>query len=1182
MLKIPLLSQTARKDQSIDQEQRDQPVKPQPEEALRTTNHATWWSCKVGLQLECVRLVITSDICRVPMRGRTHEVVKSSVTVGFQSVSLALRLANHHPTNRHLGSTEQHFTDIQCGISAMEVTERILPAKLSCLGSRFGEFGALSEHIFLGILLCLDLDALLHVSSALKISAADSPQLPSAMRCWHLSSQLAKSLQNIGLASEVKVKCQEPAVPLLCVENDKSIETAGQDFPVLSFFSRNYGDQGQPAIILALTVGDVDLSITTSSLYCFTGVLSGVQNTANNASQPSISVARVPTSQRTSSKLDAQDIRVSIQLGQIRIILPSEHLTSDLLLQKVSSTAHVCVVVEGTFIASTSKFDILLDGLGYPPFNSRLLPRRAHISTSRFGKTQDRIEGRVGKIYAVIANLVQKTNASSESSSLRRGGFANKLSREVGKYLEFESVETILCPFSSSCVIEATTCAVNLALSVTKIRVDLQQASFAILNERTIGLLRALSSVVIALKSTPDETNGAWDEKLSSQTPITSVYASSEQSSSIGVLQLRLDGIEVNLFTTTASMHLRVANIVIESNTIETNGAASIQNIAVGYRKRSTKDERLTTEEVVFGAYADPTLWQLAVDNYHEKLISGRWNFPDSHEGSIFVDVQGFQLHLSAHFAFELLEFSRRQTNLVFSHDDMRNNIKVKKPSQTSHREISHIRTPRQSLKVLIAPSVVSLWEYNARGTGGAVTSSSAWVSCGEVFVSVMLGADEAAERPLQSEGTAVHVLNRFVLVKSGEFVMSAEKLGTRVSSSMDILHVEFINKNGGSVPGHASSNWKMFVSHLTSTSEMRRVLEESSVRITGEHFSLIERHATRKGRVVLLTTPLTQTSVQVELSPVRVKLSSYALEASSFLLQSITQKRAKLSMATQESETQPQNDKRALASSSAIVSGDSELSTDDFGHLRRIDEARHPLPGELAFTNTLFIENASLSECFGTSKSSRGRTRLFVDCSQYADDVELSEVSSFIDEANMAWGVDNREFNGNRPQVPDLESSQTLSWMSMRWCYHMPRAVKQIIADPVPIPPSGVPIGWPLWSDESSNEETRLCDIMCQLRCWDYSVDRYVVVSEFFTPWDTGRSQRRGNSDSDEPDTFSELVSQWFDDDLENRRFLASMLDLAGQSRTYTIDGASVSDKWELRWRHPLGDAKVMFEVCN
>lgn len=1135
------------------------------------------WSYNVGLQVDKVGCSIGADIAQNHHGSR--RIIRSIVLGQARSISLALRTGNHHPSNRQLQSATHNFTDVQLCVGDLHIGEGSRSYTPSKMARRYGVLSTLPDNAFLGILLCLEWDDLVSTTGAVHVdikTLSDSARVPVAVRSWHLSSRLAKQFRAVkqNRAGDLPADNDPdlPLVPVLCTGHVSALESGGQSFPVISFFTRNYGEHGLSGKLVSGSIANFDVNVMTSALYCVSAVFTDLHHPSSSSRATPVQQPRGGTSSETiehtaPAKSSNGNLQIFVTVGHIRVILSNEELFDVMEMQKVTSGGHVCFVAESFSVSSADTCDFSLDGLSYPPFNARLLPKHPPAHTARFGKSKSRIGCRVGKFYAAIMNLGLNDEGPIERGSLplkRRGLFEAALTRAFGVAVTFELSETILCPSSATCYIEQSgsgdESARSVSIALTKIRVDLPKTSFDTIADRLLGISHGIQS--FAAESSEQGKNDQDAAEL--------VDSSEDRRDSSSVLKIdvKCDGLEVNLLASLCSVHIRFASVIVEHDFRGGLGSASIQNIAVGYRDcrvlNNTARDESSNEEVVFGVYADPTLWQVAVDNYQEKLISGRWSFPKDHEGSVFLDVQGFQLHVSAHVIQTLVAFVQHQPRLLYSSGLARRKPKSIEPH--NRRRQPYLLSSKCALKVIVAPSILSLWEYN-HGSGER-TSSSAWISCGDVFASIVLGHDDSVERSLDALGPSVHDLNRFVAVKAKDFVLSIEKIGMRVSNDMQILQVRVGNPNSSSAPGYSNSSWPLFSKHIVSESEMRRVLEECSLRVTGEHHEIVERGLFSDERVVLFRTTLSQTTIQAELNAIRAKLSSYSLEAVTSLVNNCAREWKQQQQQQQhESQQDPPLSKEAKRTTNSNILK-LQPSSDDFGHLQRIAESRHPSAGELAFVESLFIETAS--SMGNIADHADGQTSLFVDCSHY-DDIDPADAVSFIVEVNEPWVADERDLALEQLSLPDLEINQTLSWMSMRWCYHIPRSIQTIVANPVPIPPSGVPRDWPAWSDKANSAQDHICDFVCQLRCWDYTSERYVLISEFYTPWDTASNRKRHHTDSDEPDTFGDLVSQWFDDDIENRRFVSSLVDIASQSRVYSIKSNFASDKWELRWRYPL-----------
>ncbi|KAL4167238.1 hypothetical protein KRP22_012724 [Phytophthora ramorum] len=236
--------------------------------------------------------------------------------------------------------------------------------------------------------------------------------------------------------------------------------------------------------------------------------------------------------------------------------------------------------------------------------------------------------------------------------------------------------------------------------------------------------------------------------------------------------------------------------------------------------------------------------------------------------------------------------------------------------------------------------------------------------------------------------------------------------------------------------------------------------------------------------------------------------------------------------------------------------------------------EGRRPSPGELVFTEALLIETQTAA----STPSPIASTKVQIQIDPNSFDIELGDVAAYLEDCNEPWGVEERDLTVEQASLPGL-GNKTHSWMEMRWCYHIPRNISTIVANPVPIPPTGIPNGWPSWGwdQEQEGEARRLCDIVCQLRCWDSKKACFVLVCEFYVPWERTPANAGSDSleDTNEPGSFGELMSQWFDDDMEETRYRTKLLEFGSRARIFSFNNPLSSDNWELRWRSPLQSGK-------
>lgn len=1043
--------------------------------------------------------------------------------------------------------TEQTLIDFQFCVSDLNFYENVhfdsRPSK-----TRFGSFSKLPDQALLRILMCLDVLDLTSAAEAFRI-ASDLKMKPqqSPMAVWHVTNNVVKVFRDFQIEKgskelpELNVP-RDQKVPIILSWSSVAPETPGRSMPLLSLFVRNYNEVGHPCRVVAGSLDSLDITLTTSSLLCITSLADVIYTLRDLPQSPLIPIdeeltasENIHLSPRTDKTAELWDnVYVSIAMGQLRLILPNENLPQILISGQLNEMASAYFVIESASISSTVWNEIRLDGLGYPPFNATMLPRQPKGQMNRFGNAELRIGCRLGKVYGMIAGiepLNQTFNVPSltgpfEQVILKAGLHPNKSCTPV----------TFMSPFNVSLNVldAAPKIKSRIAISLTKLRVELSKEHFDLIARRTFGIINAASELSKLL------TSG------------TTINAGKQHSTEESKLQshgfmndLTWDGIEMAISSPTASIHLRVGTINLSHDTSDRSGGCSIQNAVVGFRPSL---EASPIEEVVFGAFGDPALWQFGVEDYPEKLISGRWSFakPSQKESTLFLDIQAYQLHLSGHFLESLATILRCSHTPTFLCRDL---------SWNRNRTISvrkqYVFVKKGTVKILIAPSVISFWERN----NSEQLSTSIWIPFGQLFASIGFGYDEAEVlQILNGFGVEVHALNRYVNVRALEFMLNAEKIGIKSSTQAPVLQSSLRNERFGAI----SSTWPVFSNFLTGESAKRQVVEDFSIRVTGDQQLVLERQRNGKS-TKFLATSLTRLNVQGELTNVGIKISSYSLGAVLALIEKVRKRQShgndsNIGVADHESDS----------SKLKLSNLQSDISPDDFAHLHRMAEASHPSPGDLVFTEALLIE--TIGSLSGTTTNTTASTVCEVD----NDQVSHEELISFIREANSVWFSEEQE----RPTgLSDTQMTEnvTHSWMMMRWCYHLPRAIQEIVSNPVPLPPSGIPNGWPIWydSEDINQDQGRICDILCQLRCWDYKKARFIVVGEFYVPWE--RSTQRKTLNEYELGSFGDLVSQWFEGDMDDDLHQSHLLEFASVSRTTTFEDLLPSDKWELRWRSPL-----------
>lgn len=1113
------------------------------------------WSCKLGAQVGSVSFRLLGDILENTTSDEKKQL-QASILGNVTEIASAVRLGNYRPVNipsTMAHDTEQTLMDFQFCVGDLNLYENVhfdlKPSK-----TRFGCFSKLSDQALLRVLMCLGVSDLISAAEAFRIASdlAVKPQ-QSPMAVWHVTNNIVKVFRDFQVEKEPKGLSElslprDQMIPIVLSWNSVAPETPVRSMPLLSLFFRNYNDVGHPCRIVAGSLDSLDITLTTSSLYCITS-LADVINTVKDVPQSPLippdeelttseSMHLSPRADKTANPWN--DVHVSIAMGQLRLILPNENLLQMIASGQISKLATAYFVIESASISSTVWNEIRLDGLGYPPFNATMLPRQPKGQMNRFGNGDLRIGCRLGKMYGMIAGI-EPLNQTPNAPSLT--GPFEQVILKAGLHPHTTCAPiTFMSPFNVSLNALDTVPKIKsrITMSLTKLRVELSKEHFDLISMRIFGIINAASEL---------------SKLMSSRTTINAakkhVPEENELQTHGFVSELTWDGIEMAISSPTASIHLRVGTINLSHDASDRSGGCSIQNAVVGFRPSSAL-EASPIEEVVFGAFGDPALWQFGVEDYPEKLISGRWSFakPSQKESTLFLDIQAYQLHLSGHFLESLATILRYSHTPTFMCRDLAWN-----QNRTISVRQEYIFVKKGTVKILIAPSVISFWERN----DSELFSTNIWIPFGQLFASIGFGYDEAEVLQVLNEfGGEVHALNRYVNVRALEFMLNAEKIGIKSSTQAPVLQSSLRNERFGTI----SSTWPVFSNFLTAESAKRQVVEDFSIRLTGDQQFVLERR--RIGQFTkCLPTSLTHLNVQGELTNVGVKISSYSLEAVLALIEKVRRRqshRSDSNLGVADHEPDSTNLKSSKLHS--------EISPDDFAHLHRMAEASHPSPGELVFTETLLIET------IGSLSDSTPNTTASTVCEVDNDQVSHEELVSFILEANSVWFSEEQE----RPTgLSDTQMTEnvTHSWMMMRWCYHLPRAIQEIVSNPVPLPPSGIPNGWPIWYDaeDINQDQGRICDILCQLRCWDYKKARFIVVGEFYVPWE--RSTQRKAPNEYELGSFGDLVSQWFEGDMDDDLHQSHLLEFASVSRTTTFEDLLPSDKWELRWRSPLCSEK-------
>lgn len=1217
LLKLPSMRQSERK--SKPSRRRSQGNSNAQSTAMKSSTYHQW-SYKLGAQLDDFNVKLCGDIRKTTTSNReSQRPILMEIEGRMTDLSVAIRVGNHRPvTNATQPVIDRVFRDFQISIGDFGIHE-VMHHRVRAKKNRFGDFSALSEHSLFGTLLCLNDTDLLSIMGAFRIRPLRPParSIPSPMLTWQLTNQIAKEFRMEGsnaravpFDSRSHSSSKPISTPLLTSWNRVKAQSSRPN-SLLSLFVRNYGETTDRQKIVAASLESVDVALTTSSLYCVTSLLdafdtssSYVATTQTRVDDPSGALsddetlcddsnAESPFAAGVTARHQAatlEDIQMSLVTGQIRLVLPNEALSEALVMDHSVCPGNVMLVIESSSVLSSVWNEISLDGLGYPPFNATKLPRRQRAPSQRLGESKLRLWCKIGKIYGVVADFARSDGQQSREVD-PPGPFEHFLShRNEGASIDACATATFLLPFNIAVDIEEASggeskSSKRTVLSITKVRLEVRKQDYGAVLARIASYVHALFCLLQSPVWKPKRSISVGSELDNKPTPTGTTTSSSQ-----AVFEFASDGVEVALSNSASSIHVRVGSMSILHDWSDGSGSFSIQNVVTGFRcaadASSNVGALVAKEELVFGVFLDPALWQLGADNYPEKMLSGRWSSLDHNERTIFLDIQAYQLHLSLHFLEELKEFLQSSTSRTYSIKASRVRADASRGSGTGEGRRYSPRS-KTTAKILIAPSIISLWERTLQKEKTPDIATCVWITCGQVFASVGIGSEGWTTRYklLAADEDAVHELSRYFSVRETDFMANLEKIGVKTSSDMPILGIEFRYGTVGSLPSHIASTWASFSRHLNSGSARLRVLEDCTIRVTGDFNKILERKdASRTASKSLLATSLTRLNLQGEVSAVAVKVSSHSIESVMSLLGALKPVQSVKSPGYTTSPSSRVDKHAELSQVSPVTKAPS--SKDDFNYLRRVAEARHPAPGELVLTESLFIETGNSAGAL--LQPQQASTLVQIDELQFNnyEQIEGEDLLSFIDEINLPWEVESSELPpSDSATLGSVFENKTMSWMGMRWCYHIPRVIDEIVANPVPIPPTGMPNGWPTWNGNSENESdsVRLCDIFCQLRCWDYRSNHFVIVSEFFVPWErsTNSRYRIDASELYEPESFGDFVNQWFEEDMEDYAYHAKLLELASATRRVQLRDAPPSDKWELRWRSPIVIDKEAEVLC-
>nr|CCA14311.1 conserved hypothetical protein [Albugo laibachii Nc14] len=569
-------------------------------------------------------------------------------------------------------------------------------------------------------------------------------------------------------------------------------------------------------------------------------------------------------------------------------------------------------------------------------------------------------------------------------------------------------------------------------------------------------------------------------------------------------LELAIDGVTINMGQIIRS---RLGHIGLSYSNVARSGSFYIQNFVAGHYVPSENSVE-QVEDLILGPLSDPALWHKDVNNYFGKMFSGQWSLSDLSQNRassmrlVCVDVQSFQLHLSGSFLKTLTEF------LAVPPPGPSVRLEAHKQKLTSTPfELCNEKT---SWKIVILPSLLSFIGQRSPSDQWAV-APRIWLSFGQVFVTFSLNDTSSKYPSLQHKCSPLY---RFLPHTWMNVIVNVKKICIRVADTTWIVQNCLVPQQ----PDTQTSSWPQFWAMIRSANTCTKydLIEEFSARAVGQCVVLLEKHDRTQ---MYFLTSCTAFSAAVDTGSIRFRISEYTLRALSLL-----------SAVSLQTEDRPSHKAQTRGKVEPLPI---DHSTDDLNDLSRIIKPHdHASPGELVLKESLTVETGNVySQCI-TSQTTYCRVRTHLASNPQ------HEVSQVLESANQdAWYMEDHA-NG---------------WMSMHWSYFLPRIVEEIVAFPVPIPPTGLPSGW------LTMDNDREADLLCQIRYWDYDLEVYVLLGHFYIPWGTQE----------------EYTSEVGDEEFDFEEHEDDEIILTNQPRHVTIQDAPASDRWEVRWRSPLIEEK-------
>ncbi|KAF0710405.1 hypothetical protein AaE_012536 [Aphanomyces astaci] len=1068
------------------------------------------WCIKAGVQVQHV------DVQLLCPSNRIHFIARN--------LSTALRTGNYPPLHP-VAPSHTTFVDSQLLLLDMSMLEDRTLSHTCWL------LHAMPSSSLLGVLLCLEPRDIHSFAVAAGVTDIQAPEMidTDAVLRWQYATHLAR--QCITAPATMPRPRRRATQPLLCTAHSFAMPSDDEgDSVFLALFVRNSytGIESSSSPRAAATTLHVtghmeamDIVVTLPSVQSIVDVADTISRQCSFRSSPQ-------TATTPSKYQGVPDI--TFQVETLRVFLPT----------------HTMLCIDHIHVDSGLP-PLSMEGLSSPPFTpwtqKRRRPTIAPQPTADL--TPHKLHTRLTNVYVATVQCRPDDQGT--------GPFEVCMAR-VGRRqaLRIASVTYLVHPIFVS--VEVAASSPHVSLHVTKVVVDLPRYA------QSMALAGLAGAYVAAVRqsSIVRRQNRTRGPRASQYQQI--VRPEEEHEEAEDILdslclfgwRVAVDGLELHVGTPpdtcqgtlrSSIVHVRVGCMSAVHSATSRQGSVSVKNVVVGFQSGDAN------EALIFGPFADPSEWQVAVERYPDTVLAASWSFESTH-GWLWtglVELQGVQCHVSVPFLHAIRPFTvgttpAPQTNSIQTSSAADG---VREPLHTTV-SVAGVRPIRQcKLKLLWAPSVVTMSSSHENDD-----KASIMVTCGPTFASLHVGYNPTQVEQLvtcQQPRSSLHQYMPLDVV---------ETMGTIQGIRVAVLHtVRFptTTKPFGS-PTPSSSSWTVFEAQIQSPDPASVLLQDVQVRMSAsvkqvvESTQALERRNSRR----LYCGGYYMTDVQLETTPMDAAICFQTW----MRLHALVSELVSSSLSDEMDETNPCTP-YARPDPMHRLHLESLPTLDDFAELvhTSTDSSRvHPLPGELLVCRP----TPSPPNQFDTTTIMR----------LLNPQNQVSSVDDLFKHMNAPWTHDTMN-------AVDLHSNRLVG--SLQWTYHLPRRVTRVVAMPLPLKSKQIvnTLEWPRL--DLSDHVTRLCDVWCDLRWWSMADNAFVSVGTFYVPWEPQQHKASADDYDDEdgdgyPSSFASALLSWVepstptDEDIALERCLQSTV----TPREYIPHRVESAQRWQLLWRLP------------